>query len=107
MNGSRKLSDSYSVRKNAFLAWCRKNGRTVQEMERSMFLNEGELQRMLKKREKFNKTQITRLVYLMGARDAFFVIHFPSFGFRKRVYRQLFGREMPTREREHKRGEKH
>ncbi len=107
MNGSRKLPDSYSVRKNAFLAWCHKNGKSLEEMEKELLMSNGELGRKLEHREKLSKEQITQLVYVMGATDAFFVIHYPSFKFRQKVYRQVFGRKMPYRERRQarKRGE--
>ena len=71
--------------------------RTVERAIKS--LKEQGIVLRLRRREKFNERELRILIYLMGAKDAFFVIYFPSFRFRKYVYRCVFGKKMRCRKR--------
>ena len=51
-----------------------------------------EFKRRLREKEKFNRDEITALVKLMGAEDAFEVIYFPTMKIRRRVWREVFGK---------------
>ncbi len=88
------LPTGYSLRINAFYAWVEKSNSNIREVGKLLGLTEYELVQKLEAREVFGKEEITKLVKKMGAKDAFFVIHYPSFQFRRYVYRQVFGKPM-------------
>ncbi len=91
--------EGYSLRLNAFRVWQEKRGHSIQYIAKRAKLSQEEIERKLEQREIFDKETLTRLVYLMGAKDAFFVIYFPSFKFRRAVYFQVFGKQMKYEKR--------
>ena len=50
------------------------------------------LKHKLKHNELFNKEQISRLVYFLGAENAFEIIYFPTIYIKRRVYWEVFGK---------------
>ena len=56
--------------------------------------------RKLTQKEVFNVEQICRLVYLMGAWNAFHVIYFLTFKERCRVYNEAFGKKWRKRKKQ-------
>lgn len=78
--------DGYSLRINAFFAWLRRSGYTLEYIAERLATTPDDIVLRLRRREKFNERELRILIYLMGAKDAFFVIYFPSFRFRKYVY---------------------
>ncbi len=91
--------DGYSLRINAFFAWLRRSGYTIEYIAERLATTTDDIVLRLRRREKFNERELRILIYLMGAKDAFFVIYFPSFRFRKYVYRCVFGKKMRCRKR--------
>ena len=91
--------DGYSLRINAFFAWLRRSGYTLEYIAERLATTTDDIVVRLRRREKFNERELRILIYLMGAKDAFFVIYFPSFRFRKYVYRCVFGKKMRCRKR--------
>lgn len=85
------FADGYSLKKYALKKWIYDNDRTQPYVAKTMGLAPDEFKRKLREREKFDKDQIKRLVYLMGAEAAFGVLYFPSNRKRKRVWWQVFG----------------
>ncbi len=92
-------SQGYSLRPGAFYAWLKDNDYTTKTMARRMSMSEQDLITKLENNLLFDRQQITSLVNFMGAEDAFFVIHFPTFEFRQNVYAAVFLREMPVGKR--------
>lgn len=80
----------YSLYKKKLEQWINICGLTQPYVARVMGLTVEELKGKLKDNEPFNREQLKNLIYLMGARNAFRVIHFHSPEQRRRVYRQVF-----------------
>lgn len=90
------ITSGYSLKKRALLRWIYKHNLSQPYVAHSLGMSTYEFKRKLYYRQKFSQMQIRKLVYLMGARDAFFVIYFPSPTFRREVYFYVFGRELNT-----------
>lgn len=86
--------EGYSLRSGAFNDWMARNGWTNREMAARLGMNKDELTLNLLLQRKFNKEQITRLVRIMGANDALFVLYLDSFEERQRVYYATFGKPL-------------
>ena len=80
----------YSLYKKKLEQWIYLYGLTQPYVARIMGLTLEEFKGKLKENEPFNREQLKHLIYLMGARNAFRVIHFHSPEQRRRVYRQVF-----------------
>lgn len=85
-------ADGYSLKKFLLKKWIYANGLTQPYVAWKMHLPSYEFKRRLREREKFNKEEITALVKLMDAEDAFKVIYFPTMKIRRRVWREVFGK---------------
>lgn len=51
-----------------------------------------ELKRRLKSHYKFDKMQISKLVYFLGAKNMFEIIYFPILKMKRKIYREIFGK---------------
>lgn len=91
--------DGYSLRINAFFAWLRRSGYSLEYIAERLATTPVDIVLRLRRREKLNERELRILIYLMGAKDAFFVIYFPTFRFRRYVYRCVFGRRMKYKKR--------
>lgn len=91
--------DGYSLRINAFFACLRRSGYSLEYIAERLATTPVDIILRLRRREKFNERELRILIYLMGAKDAFFVIYFPTFRFRRYVYRCVFGRRMKYKKR--------
>ena len=80
----------YSLYKKKLEQWINIYGLTQPYIARVMGLTLEEFKGKLKDNKPFNREQLKNLIYLMGARNAFRVIHFHSPEQRRRVYRQVF-----------------
>lgn len=80
----------YSLYKKKLEQWINIYGLTQPYVARVMGLTLEEFKGKLKDNEPFNREQLKNLIYLMGAKNAFRVIHFHSPEQRRRVYRQVF-----------------
>ena len=80
----------YSLYKKKLEQWIFIYGLTQTYVARVMGLTLEEFKGKLKDNKPFNREQLKNLIYLMGARNAFRVIHFHSPEQRRRVYRQVF-----------------
>ena len=80
----------YSLYKKKLEQWIHIKGLTQTYVARVMGLTLEEFKGKLKDNKPFNREQLKNLIYLMGARNAFRVIHFHSPEQRRRVYRQVF-----------------
>ena len=80
----------YSLKKKKLKQWIYRNKLTQPYVARTMCMSVYEFKGKLKDNEPFNREQLKNLIYLMGARNAFRVIHFHSPEQRRRVYRQVF-----------------
>ena len=61
-------------------------------LSRKLRMHVSILKRKLRKRELFNKEQISRLVYFIGAENAFEIIYFPTISMKRKVYCEVFGK---------------
>ena len=66
--------DGYSLRINAFFAWLRRSGYTLEYIAERLATTPDDIVLRLRRREKFNERELRILIYLMGAKDAFIVI---------------------------------
>ncbi len=89
----------YSLRQNAFYIWQQKRGITMEYIAKRMQLSQEEIISKLENKELFDEKSLTKLIFLMGAKEAFFIIYFPSFEFRKYVYEQIFNKKMKYEKR--------
>lgn len=84
--------DGYELNKYLLKKWIYENDHTQPYVAKQLGLTPDEFKRKLREREKFNKEQISRLVYLMEAEAAFNVLVFPSSRKRKKMWWELFGK---------------
>ena len=90
----------YALKKRALKRWIYSHGYTHREIAKKLHMTTKKFKRKLSQKEVFNVEQICRLVYLMGARDAFYVIYFPTFKERCRVYNEAFGKKWRKRRKQ-------
>ena len=88
------------LKRNNFLRWMRSNGYNYFSIAHEMRIHPRQLMRKLYKGKPFPEGQIRRLTFLLGARDMFFIIQFPTRQERKRVYRKTFGHELYQQKRQ-------
>lgn len=50
------------------------------------------LKQKLKRHKKFNKEQISKLIYFLGAENTFEVIYFPTKNMKRKIYWEVFGK---------------
>lgn len=72
--------------------WIYDHCLTQEEVADILGLLPEDFKRRLKAEEKFYEWEIRPLTYLMGAREAFNVIYFPTKGIRKKVWMEVFGK---------------
>lgn len=84
--------DGYSLKKYSLKKWIYGNGYTQPFVAEKLHLDVEEFKRKLRQREKFNREQITLLISIMKAKEAFKVIDFPTKRMRNRVWWQVFGK---------------
>ena len=82
----------YSLKKKKLKQWIYRNRLTQPYVARKMRMSVVEFKENLKDNKLFNRGQLKHLIYLMGARNAFRVIHFYSNRQRRKVYQQVFGK---------------
>ncbi len=88
----------YSLKKSRLKKWIYDNDHTQSFVARKLGLSPSEFKRKLQGKEKFNREQITTLVYLMGAEEAFKVLYFPTSQMRREVWREVFGKHRTKEE---------
>lgn len=93
--------DGVKIKRMNLLKWMQRTGYSAYCVARAMRIHPRQLERKLQKDKPFTKGQIRRLVYLMGAWEAFFVIYFPTRQERRRIFLETFGFAME--EPKHKR----
>ena len=86
-----QVTGMYSLKRRVLKQWIYRNRHTQPGVAKALRLRVSVFKRKLKNREPFSEAQIRRLVYFMGARDAFRVIYFRSYGERERVRQEVFG----------------
>ena len=86
-----KEESKYSLKKRKLQQWIYLNQLRQPYVARRLGLDPIEFKAMIKDNVPFNREQITRLVHLMGAKDAFRVIYFPTSEQRSEVYKSVFG----------------
>ncbi len=84
----------YSLRIKALNSWKEKEEYTSEDIAKILNMTVCRFEYKLRKHRIFNKEQITDLIYFMGANSAFFVMYFPTFEERVRVYEEFFEDEM-------------
>ena len=72
--------------------WIYENKLTMSDVAEVMELSPADFKSRLKIKEKFYERELRELVYFMGAENAFNVICFPTKSIRRKVRRQVFGR---------------
>ena len=83
--------EGYSLKKGRLKKYIFTNNYTQTYFAQKLNLSAEEFKRKLTNRELFNKEQLRTLINLMGAKEAFKVIYFPSAKNRRKIYRQIFG----------------
>ena len=89
--------EGYSLRSGAFYSWLKESGYTTSQIATRLDMEEQEL---------FGREQLRVLIRLMGASSACFVMYFPTFEFRKQIYFEVFGKELPLQEKRQRRWKK-
>lgn len=82
----------YPLKECLLKKWIYAHHFTLTEIAEILDLPTDEFKKKLCTREKFDRFEIRELVYLMGAKDAFNVIYFPTKGIRKKVWNDVFGK---------------
>lgn len=95
----KQFFDGYSLKKYSLKKWIYGNGYTQPFIAEELHLDVEEFKRKLRQREKFNREQITLLISIMKAKEAFKVIYFPTKRIRNRVWWQVFGKSREKKER--------
>lgn len=90
----------YALKKRVLKRWIYSHGYTQREVAKKLHMTTEKFKRKLSRKETFNMEQICRLVYLMGAREAFYVIYFPTYKERCRVYYEAFGKKCRNRRKQ-------
>ena len=90
----------YALKKRVLKRWIYSHGYTQREVAKKLHMTTEKFKRKLSRKETFNMEQICRLVYLMGAREAFYVIYFPTYKERCRVYYEAFGKKWRQRRKQ-------
>lgn len=85
-------ADGYPLKKYPLKRWIYDNHFSQPFVARVMKIPPDEFKRKLREKEKFNREEITALVKLMGAEDAFNAIYFPTKKIRRRVWYEVFDR---------------
>lgn len=80
----------YSLKKQALKKWIYENGHTQPYVAKNLNLPPEVFKENLTGRALFNRAQLDALIRLMGAKEAFKVIYFPSDGERTRVFYEVF-----------------
>jgi len=91
MKDNNKVIIGYSLKKHSLKKWIYSNGYTQPYIAKRMGMKSGKFKRMLRRKEKFNREQIKRLIYFMKAENAFNVIYFPSLSRRRQIRINVFG----------------
>ena len=90
--------EGYSLRSGAFYSWLKESGYTTRQIAMRLDMDEQEFVHKLKTKQLFGREQLRVLIRLMGASSACFVMYFPTFEFRKQIYFEVFGKELPLQE---------
>lgn len=64
----------YALKKRVLKRWIYSHGYTQREVAKKLHMTTEKFKRKLSRKETFNMEQICRLVYLMGAREAFYEV---------------------------------
>ncbi len=96
----------YSLRRGAFYAWLKESGYTTSQIATRLDMGEQEFVHKLKTKQLFGREQLRILIETMGASSACFVMYFPTFEFRKQIYFEVFGKELPLQENRQRRWKK-
>lgn len=98
--------EGYSLRSGAFYSWLKESGYTTSQIATRLDMNEQEFVHKIKTKQLFGREQLRVLIRLMGASSACFVMYFPTFEFRKQIYFEVFGKELPLQENRQRRWKK-
>lgn len=89
---SNEAIKGYSLKKGKLKKWIYDHRQTQPNVAKKLGLPVVEFKRMLQERELFNRDQLSKLIELLGAAEAFNVIYFPSVQERRKIYREVFGK---------------
>ena len=98
--------EGYSLRSGAFYSWLKESGYTTSQIATRLNMDEQEFVHKLKTKQLFGREQLRILIETMGASSACFVMYFPTFEFRKQIYFEVFGKELPLQEKRQRRWKK-
>ena len=98
--------EGYSLRSGAFYSWLKESGYTTSQIATRLNMDEQEFVHKLKTKQLFGREQLRILFETMGASSACFVMYFPTFEFRKQIYFEVFGKELPLQEKRQRRWKK-
>ncbi len=88
------MQASYTLKKKRLKAWVYQNNYTLYYIAKLLHLSFKEMKEKLNKKIPFTKSQISTLVYFMGAKASFDIIYFPSIEQRNKIYEEVFGKEV-------------
>lgn len=86
--------NAYSLKRNLLLKWMYENGYSKRYIARRLGMDKDEFLWRIDNWEPFEDWQIRRLVKIMSAKAAFYVIYFHTNKQRKEIYRKVFGEEL-------------
>lgn len=86
--------EGYSLKKKKLKKWIYQNKLTQSIVAKRINITKQELKEKLKNKALFNKKQIKKLIYMMGARKAFEIIYFPTKEERRIVFNKVFGKKL-------------
>lgn len=87
-----QAASGYSLKRKKMKRWIYEHNHTQPYVAGKMNMTKEEFKRKLRERELFNKEQLRSLIYLVGAREAFDIIYFPTIEEKRKVYREAFGK---------------
>jgi len=82
--------NSYSLKMTALYKALKEKNLTIRNISDALQIRISKLKKKLRNKEKFTKSQIRLLTYLLGAKTMYEVIYFPDKKFREQVYRKVF-----------------
>lgn len=87
------VANGYSLKKQKLKKWVYENNRSQPYVAQVMGMNEKDFKKKLNNRELFTERELRKFIYLVGAKDAFNIIYFPTLKQKQEVYQKVFGME--------------
>lgn len=91
---NKQKTKGYSLKKRKLKKWLYTHHLNQYFIAKKLNLKIEELKEKLNKRFLFNQEEITKLIYIVGAKEAVKIIYFPTIKEKQEVYYKTFGCEL-------------